>query len=66
MSLVRNNLLEATKTPTRECGFCQFRDICELDEQGKDWSEYADMVYRHWEPYGAHTHNTPNDLNKES
>lgn len=54
MSLVRNNLLAATKTPTRECGFCQFRDICELDEQGKDWHEYADMVYRHWEPYGSH------------
>lgn len=66
MSIVRNNLLPAAKTPTRECGFCQFRDICELDEQGKDWQEYSDLVYRHWDPYGAHTHNTPNNDNKEN
>ena len=28
MSLVRNGVLSATKTPTRECSFCQFREIC--------------------------------------
>lgn len=54
MSLVRNNLLAATKTPTRECGFCEFREICELDESGRDWTEMADMVYHEWEPYKAH------------
>lgn len=54
MSLVRNNLLAATKTPTRECGFCEFNEICELDESGKDWTDFADMMYTQWDPYATH------------
>lgn len=54
MSLVRNNLLAATKTPTRECGFCEFREICELDESGKDYDDFADQIYTTWDPYAAH------------
>lgn len=54
MSLVRNKVLPATKTPTRECGFCEFRDICELDEQGKSTADYIEQVYTTWDPYAAH------------
>lgn len=54
MSLVRSNLLAATKTPTRECGFCEFRELCELDESNKDWTDMADMIYTEWDPYEAH------------
>lgn len=54
MSLVRNNLLAATKAPTRECGFCEFREICELDESGKDYGDFVDMMYSTWDPYSAH------------
>ncbi|MDD2326258.1 MAG: PD-(D/E)XK nuclease family protein [Alphaproteobacteria bacterium] len=54
MSLVKNGLLKATKTPTRECGFCEFRELCELDESGKDWTEMAEMMYTKWDPYSAH------------
>ena len=54
MSLVRNKVLPATKTPTRECGFCEFRDICELDEQGKGIADYVSQVYTTWDPYAAH------------
>lgn len=54
MSLVRNNLLKATKTPTRECGFCSFRDLCEIDEAGKDYTDMKEMLYKNWDPYAAH------------
>lgn len=54
MSLVRNNLLAATKTPTRECGFCSYSDLCELNEAGKDYSDMKDMLYTDWDPYEAH------------
>lgn len=54
MSLVKNNLVPTTKTPTRECGFCEFREICELDESGKDYSDFAEQIYTTWDPYAAH------------
>lgn len=54
MSLVRNNLVPTTKTPTRECGFCEFREICELDESGKDYSDFVEQIYTTWDPYEAH------------
>ena len=54
MSVVRNGVLPATKSPTRECGFCPFNPICELDESGKDWTEMADMSYTNWDPYESH------------
>ena len=33
------------KTPTSECNFCQFRQMCELDEKGGDVDEFIDAVY---------------------
>lgn len=54
MSLVRNKIIPATKTPTRDCGFCEFRDICELDEANRDWSEMATTFHKKWSPYEAH------------
>lgn len=54
MSLVRNNLLAPTKTPTKECNFCEFRDLCELDEQNRDWQEFASSQFTNWDPYEAH------------
>lgn len=54
MSLVRNGVVPATKTPTRECGFCEFREICELDEAGRDWSDMANIFHKKWSPYEAH------------
>lgn len=54
MSLVRNGVIKATKSPTRECGFCQFRELCELDESGKDWKGVVDQMFTTWNPYEAH------------
>lgn len=55
MSIVRNRILPASKNPTRECSFCSFREICELDESGQDWGIMKERVFTEWEPYAAHT-----------
>lgn len=54
MSLVRNGVVPATKTPTRECSFCPFVDICEIDEKGMDYSELARDLFTTWDPYATH------------
>lgn len=54
MSLVRNNLLAATKNPTRDCTFCPFQELCEIDEQNEDYSDMVEQLYTTWEPYKTH------------
>lgn len=54
MSLVRNKVLTATKTPTRECSFCPFQNICELDEAGRDYSDIQSLLFTTWDPYASH------------
>lgn len=54
MSIVRDGVVPATKTPTRECGFCPFVEICETDEKGLDYSDLADQIFTKWNPYEAH------------
>lgn len=54
MSLVRNNLLAATKNPTRDCTFCPFQELCEIDEQNEDYSDMVEQLYTTWEPYATH------------
>lgn len=45
MLAVESDRLPATKNPTRECSFCEFKELCELDENCKDWREAADHIY---------------------
>lgn len=33
---------------------CQFRDMCELHEDGQDWEALRDATMRVWDPYAAH------------
>lgn len=54
MSLVRNGVVEVTKNPTRDCSFCPFQEICEMDEAGKDYSDFAEEIFTTWDPYSTH------------
>lgn len=54
MSLVRNNILRATKNPTSSCTFCPFQELCEVDERGGDYSDLVDQLYDEWDPYATH------------
>lgn len=54
MSIVRENLLPASKTTSRDCSFCPFLEICELDEKGQSWDNLKDTVFNTWNPYQSH------------
>lgn len=54
MQAVSRGDLPIIKNPTKECSFCQFRDMCELDEKGGDVEEYMDEVFVVQDPYAAH------------
>ena len=42
------------KTPNRDCGFCEWKDLCELHEQGDDWKELRRVATSKWDPYAIH------------
>lgn len=50
----RSGRLEVFKSPGKHCGWCQWRDICELHENGEDWKEMARMVTVKNDPYEMH------------
>lgn len=54
MGLVRYNVLRATKTTGTHCGYCPFLEICQMDEEGSDWSSLAEEIFVKWDPYETH------------
>lgn len=58
MELHRDGTLPVIKNPTRECSWCQFFDICELDERGGDWHSLRDIAFVRQDPYADHRKST--------
>lgn len=59
MNLVREGVLQAWKNPSatypnQQCLGCQFNDICELHETGRQWEELARFTMTTWDPYEDH------------
>ena len=54
MNAVRSGVLPVIKNHTRECGFCEFREMCELDEKQGDVQDYKDLMFQVRDPYAAH------------
>lgn len=55
MDQFRYGELPLYKNPTKDCQWdCDFRQLCELDEQGGDTEEYIRVVYKAEDPYAAH------------
>lgn len=54
MNEIRSGEREALKSPGRDCRFCAFKDVCELEEIGSDWEELLQMTFRKWDPYTEH------------
>lgn len=42
------------KNPARHCGFCEFRDMCEVHETKSDWEGVRNMTMGTWQPYEDH------------
>lgn len=49
-----NGRMKIYKQPSKDCSFCQFKDVCELHEIGSDWEELLDLAYQQWDPYEQH------------
>lgn len=47
--------LPVIKSPSlRTCGGCDYKQMCELEEQGADWEEYRDLAFTTEDPYADH------------
>lgn len=42
------------KAPSKDCSYCEFRDLCEMDEIGNDVEDYVRSAFTTWHPYEAH------------
>lgn len=55
MEMFRDGTLPLIKNPTKDCQWdCDYRDLCELDENGGDTEEYISVVFKQEDPYAAH------------
>lgn len=54
MKMVRNGRLAVYKNPDSHCGYCEFREMCEVHETGSDWEAMRDNQYTVWDPYEDH------------
>ncbi|WNM69969.1 exonuclease [Rhodococcus phage GuyFagieri] len=55
MEMFRDGTLPLIKNPTKDCQWdCDYRDLCELDENGGDTEEYISIVFKQEDPYAAH------------
>lgn len=57
MADLRSGKREPIKSVLNGCAGmykCEFRDMCEIHEQGGDWEEFRDLTMETWEPYEIH------------
>jgi len=57
IKLVKDGKLNIYKNPGKHCGFCQYRDMCEVHETRSDWESVRDGTMKKWDPYGDHRDN---------
>ena len=51
---VRELDLDIYKNPDKHCGYCEFKDMCEVHEVNSDWEAIRDATMTTWDPYLAH------------
>ena len=54
MDAIRSGGLPLTKAPGDHCGWCDFKELCDVDEQGGDVENYARAAFRQRDPYADH------------
>lgn len=56
---VRDGILPVTKSPSRMyCSWCDFRDMCELQDRGGNWQDYKNLMFKHEDKYADHRKST--------
>lgn len=61
MAMVRNGELPIYKNPDKHCGWCEFRDMCEVHESQSDWEAVRDGTMTTWDPYEDHKEQLEDD-----
>lgn len=54
MAMVRSGELPLLKTPQRDCYYCKFFDLCEIDESGGDTEYFINTTMKSADPYADH------------
>lgn len=54
MQTIREGLLGITKAPGRQCSWCDFKDLCDIDEDGGDVEQFKKDVFKRTDPYADH------------
>lgn len=64
MALIRGGLMAPTKFPDKHCAWCDFNDLCDIDEDGGDTEGFIADMYKKRDPYADHRPDAKNS--KES
>lgn len=54
MEMIAAGKLPVIKNTTKDCAFCKFYDLCELDENGEDTTYFKETVFKKQDPYADH------------
>lgn len=54
MVAIKDGVLPLVKNPTRDCSFCPYYEVCELDEAGGDTRDLMRASFRREDPYADH------------
>lgn len=54
MAAVRNGQLPILKNPAEHCGWCEFKELCAVDEDGGDTDQFIKDVFRVQDMYADH------------
>lgn len=54
MNMVRHGEIPVLKTPQRDCYYCKFFELCELDESGGDTEYFIQTTMKKYDPYEDH------------
>lgn len=54
IAAVRNGVAPVTKSPGEYCNWCDFNDLCDVDEDGGDVQGFVKDMFKYEDPYADH------------
>lgn len=61
IQVVRDGLLPIRKTPGKHCAWCDFSNMCELQDRGGNWQDYKRLMFKARDVYADHRKSTEDD-----